>query len=117
MSAGERVSYVHIICNCGHDQHEGRCGVDMGTTTGPCQCPVRWQPPKITVASYCVKCAESEATITRPTRALEDCCDRMERARGVLCPDGPTPACNWGMLDTTAPRAALAEGREKESSG
>jgi hypothetical protein len=57
---------------------------------------------------------KSEATVKRLTEALEDCCDRMERARGVLCPDGPTPTCNWGMLDTSIARAALAEGREKE---
>ena len=108
MSAPERVSYVHIICNCGHDQHEGRCGVDMGTTTGPCQCPVRWQPPKITVAFYCVKCAELEAAIARLTGALEEI-EYHHIELNARKGRNEVRSTTLRMI-----RAALAEGREKE---
>lgn len=34
--------------------------------------------------------------------------ERMDRARSILTNGQPSPECNWGMLDTSALRAALA---------
>ena len=36
--------------------------------------------------------------------ALQDCCTRMERARGILSKEG-----NWAMLDTEMARATIAK--------
>jgi hypothetical protein len=43
------------------------------------------------------------AYLDRLVEAVEDCCTRMERARGILRKNG-----NWGVLDTTEPRKILA---------
>lgn len=43
-----------------------------------------------------------ERECERLRAALLDCCERMERARGILSSEG-----NWGMLDTTTARTAL----------
>lgn len=42
--------------------------------------------------------------IARLRECVEDCCTRMERARGILSGKG-----NWAMLDTQSARAALKE--------
>ena len=54
----------------------------------------------------------AEAEAERLRGALGDACDRMERARFILTDGGPTPACNWAMLDTDTLRAALRGGGE-----
>lgn len=41
-------------------------------------------------------------------RALEDCCTRMERCKGILRADRSAPQ-GWNVLDTTNARAALAK--------
>jgi hypothetical protein len=39
--------------------------------------------------------------------ALEDCAERMERAKSILSKDGN----NWNMMDTVRARAAIAAAR------
>jgi hypothetical protein len=46
--------------------------------------------------------------ITIERKALEAALERMDRARAILTDNNPRPECNWGMLDTSDLRAALA---------
>lgn len=39
---------------------------------------------------------------------LRNLCDRVDRARAILTSGNPTPMNNWGLLDTQAERAAIA---------
>jgi hypothetical protein len=43
-----------------------------------------------------------------PREVVEQALERMDRARRILTGGDPRPNCNWGMLDTTDLRAALA---------
>lgn len=47
--------------------------------------------------------------MTTQTELLREALERMDRARNILTKGKPTPDCNWGMLDTTSLRAALAQ--------
>lgn len=49
-----------------------------------------------------------QGEVERLRAALDDAWKRMDRARGLLTNGRPTPECNWGMLDTSLDRAALA---------
>ena len=40
--------------------------------------------------------------------------ERMDRARNILTNGSPTRACNWGMLDTSDLRKALAQAEQPE---
>jgi len=46
-------------------------------------------------------------TNTKLLAALEDCSERMERARRILI--GSNPKASWGMLDTKKAREAIQE--------
>ena len=44
--------------------------------------------------------------------ALKNAIDRMDRARSILTNDNPQPECNWGVLDTSDLKEALAQTQE-----
>ncbi len=52
--------------------------------------------------------------MTTLREALVGACTRMERARDILTDSNPRPECNWGLLDTKALRAALAQPDEQD---
>ena len=47
--------------------------------------------------------------MNKEREALTLALERMDRARNILTNGSPTPACNWGMLDTSDLRKALAQ--------
>ena len=54
--------------------------------------------------------------MTTTTReALKQAIDRMDRARNILTNGKPTPICNWGMLDASDLRNALAAANAAEA--
>ena len=52
------------------------------------------------------------ASISQPEAVMHEALARMDRARSILTGGNPRPDCNWGMLDTSDLRAALATATE-----